>query len=139
MTVHRQVLPYTLRTLFVGVTLLALALAWWMRPQTIEIMRDDGTLVARFQVRRDWRGRLVARGLQSWYLSDGQCFRQQEVHGPRLIGNEFSGAGRYGEPVYPSHVPPDPPTADYVGVLRRDNIPISTDLPSTAGERFSYP
>ncbi len=130
---------FRLRTLMVGITVLAVALGWWLRPQVVELKRDDGLLAARFHVRRDWRGQLVAHGRQEWFLPDGQCFRQQQIEGAILTGGELVGPGRYGEPVYPSHIPPDPPSAEYVGWLRRDNVPISTDLPSSAGERFSYP
>ncbi|HVU89088.1 MAG TPA: hypothetical protein VHD36_17320 [Pirellulales bacterium] len=128
-----------MRTVLFAIALLAAALGWWLRPQVIDLLRDDGTLAARFHVQRNWRGQLVARGMQEWFLPDGQCFRRQEIDGPRLVDGQFLGKGRFGEPVYPSHIPPDPPSAEYVGWLRHDNVPISTDLPSTAGERFSYP
>ncbi|MES1213642.1 MAG: hypothetical protein ABUL64_03565 [Singulisphaera sp.] len=130
---------FRIRTLLIAVGAAAVVLGWWLRPQVIEVQRDDGTLAARFRVQRNWRGQWVARGTQEWYLADGQCFRRQEIDGPLLVSGEFLGPGFYGGPVYPSHVPPDPPSAEYVGWLRRDNVPISTDLPSTAGERFSYP
>jgi hypothetical protein len=134
-----RLVRFRMRSVLVAVAVLAVALGWWLRPQVVEVLRDDGSLAARFQVRRNWRGERVAQGTQEWFLPDGQCFRRQVVVGPRLVDGQFLGSGQYGEPVYPPHFPPDPPSAEYVGWLRHDDVPISTDLPSTAGERFSYP
>ena len=125
--------------MLVAVALFALAAAWWTRPRSIEWQRSDGTLAARLRVKCDLRGQYVACGMQSFYLPDGQCFRRQEIYGAIWGDGLFFGPGRYGAPSYPSHMPPDPPTAEYVGWLVRDSVPISTDLPRTAGERFSYP
>jgi hypothetical protein len=125
--------------MLVAVAIVALAAAWWTRPRSIDWHRDDGTLAARLRVKRDLRGDSVGSGMQSFYLPDGQCFRRQEVYGAIWRNGLFVGPGRYGQVIYPSHRPPDPPTAEYVGWLVRDSIPISTDLPRTAGERFSYP
>jgi hypothetical protein len=130
---------YSVRTMLVAVAIVALGIAWWIRPRSIELHRDDGTLAARLRLKRDWRGEMVGCGRQSWFLSDGQCFRQQDVEGAVWRDGDFVGPGQYGDPVYPPHFPPDPPTADYVGWLVRDRIPISTDLPRSEGERFSYP
>ncbi len=134
-----RLVRFRIGTLLVAIALLAVGLGWWLRPQVVEVPRDDGTVAARFRVQRNWRGQRVAHGTQEWFLPDGQCFRRQEVDGPLLLDGQLLGPGFFGEPVYPSHVPPDPPSAEYVGWLRRDNVPISTDLPSAAGERFSYP
>lgn len=130
---------YSLRVLLVAVAIVAVGLAWWTRPHSVDWRLPDGTLAAKFRLRRDWRGDRIAAGLQSWYLPDGQCFRQQEISGARWESGAFVGTGVYADPVYPPHYPPDPPTAEYVGWLVRDRIPISTDLPSSAGEKFSYP
>ncbi len=130
---------YSLRALLVAMAIFAVGLAWWTRPRTIEWRRPDGTLAAEFRLRRDWRGDLIAAGMQSWYLPDGQLFRRQEITGARWDGGMFVGEGVYRDPVYPPHRPPDPPTEEYVGWLVRDRIPISTDLPSSGGEMFSYP
>jgi len=128
-----------MRSLLLGIGLVAAALALWTRPQTVETHRPDGTLLARFRLQRNWRGELVARGPQEWYLPEGGCYRRQEVQGAILRNGELQGDASYGDPVYPAHRPPDPPTLDYVLWLRHDHIPISTDLPSTAGRIFSYP
>jgi hypothetical protein len=125
--------------MLVAVALVSLAVALWIRPRSIETRRDDGTLSARLRLKRDWRGELIGCGRQAWFLADGQCFRQQDVFGAIWRDGNFLGTGRYGDVVYPPHVPPDPPTADYVAWLVRDRIPISTDLPRGEGALFSYP
>jgi hypothetical protein len=139
LTIRLRPWHFRLSTLLVAVALVAAGLAWWLRPLDVEIRRDDGTLAARFRVQRDWRGRFVGCGTQSWFLPDGQCFRRQDIEGALLVNGTLLGPGRYANPVYPAHYPPDPPSAEYVGWLRQDNVPISTDLPSAAGEQFSYP
>ncbi|HEY1599063.1 MAG TPA: hypothetical protein VGG64_05645 [Pirellulales bacterium] len=130
---------YGLRTILIGIAVLAGGIAWWGRPRTVDWYAPEGTLAAQFCLKRDWRAELIGCGEQAWFLPDGQCFRRQEVVGAVWRDGAFVGPGRYGDPIYPSHVPPDPPTAEYIGWLVRDRIPISTDLPSAAGERFSYP
>jgi len=121
------------------VAVIAVGIGWWIRPQSCELRRADGTLEATLRVKRDWRGNYIACGEQAWFLRDGQCFRRQVIHGALLRERQFFGPGDYSSPVYPPHVPPDPPSAEYVAWLVRDRIPISTDLPRTAGESFSYP
>jgi len=123
-----------------AVTIAAIGVAIWTRPYTVEVFRpDDGTLMARYRVQRNWRGEQVARGLQEWFLPAGACYRRQEVFGAILRDDELQGDRKAGAAVYPPHRPPDPPTADYVYWLRQDDIPVSTDLPSSSGELFSYP
>jgi hypothetical protein len=122
-----------------GVAVAAVGIALWVRPHSVEVFRPDGTLLARYRVQRNWRGELVAHGLQEWYLQEGSCYRRQEVFGALLRDGELQGEGTFGAFVYPPHKPPDPPTADYVYWLRRDEIPVSTDLPSSSGAFFSYP
>lgn len=140
---RRWPLRFSLRALLVAVTIAAIGIGLWIRPHTVEVFRsDDGTLLARFRVQRNWRGELVARGTQEWYLIDGECYRRQEVFGAVLRNGELGElqhGGWSSRPVYPPHRPPDPPTADYVYWLRHDHLPVSTDLPSAAGQLFSYP
>ena len=130
---------YSVGGLLLAVTVCAVALAWWTRPMVVERYAVGGTLAGQFRVKRSWRGELVACGLQRWFLPDGQCFREQEIRGPVLHDNRFVGDGWYGPPVYPPHIPPDPPGEEYVRWLRQDMVPISTDLPRSSGVPFSYP
>jgi hypothetical protein len=137
---RRWPLRFSLRAMLAGVAIAAIGIGLWIRPHTVEVFRpDDGTLLARYRVQRNWRGELVARGSQKWFLPEGGCYRRQDVFGAVLRDGELQGPGQRGAPVYPPHRPPDPPTSDYVFWLRNDDIPVSTDLPSSSGELFSYP
>jgi hypothetical protein len=91
MAVLRRIrwLQFRLRTLLIACTLAGVALGLWFRPYTIETRRDDGSLRTRFEVRRDWRGNVVAHGTQTWYFHDG-TIRQHTDYGTRLNDDEFS-------------------------------------------------
>jgi hypothetical protein len=80
---------YSLRTMLIAVALVALAIGWWIRPRSIELRRDDGTLAARVRLKRDWRGELIGCGVQSWFLADGQCFRQRDSMASRSTRRIF--------------------------------------------------
>ena len=63
-------------------------LGWWFRPFVVETRRDDGSLRTRFELRRDWRGRRVSHGTQTWYLRDGTRFKRTD-YGTPLGDDDF--------------------------------------------------
>jgi hypothetical protein len=79
----------SLRTLLAGITLAAIAAAWWFHPFVVETRRADGSLRTRFEVRRDWRGEVVANGSLKWFCRDGNVFTRT-CYGERLGEDEFA-------------------------------------------------
>jgi hypothetical protein len=63
-------------------------LGWWFRPLVIETRRDNGSPRTRFEVRRDWRGRLLANGTQTWFLRNGTRITKVN-YGEPLKKDEF--------------------------------------------------
>ena len=63
-------------------------LGWWFHPFVVETRRDDGSLRTRFELRRDWRGRRVSHGTQTWYLRDGTRFKRTD-YGTPLGDDDF--------------------------------------------------
>lgn len=85
----RRCLQFRLRTFLVLTTLAGLALGWWFRPFVLETHRDDGSLRTQFNVRRDWRGNLVAHGKLRWICRDGTAM-ERTVFGEPMNDNEFA-------------------------------------------------
>ena len=85
---RRRWLQFRLRTLLGVMLLAAVLLGWWFQPFVVETRRDDGSLRTRFELRRDWRGRRVSHGVQSWYLRDGTRFATTD-YGTPLGDDEF--------------------------------------------------
>ena len=134
---------YSLRTLLVAVTVLAVAIAWWIRPRSVEIVdRDDGTLAALGHRLRPRLARAINRLARAVVVPRGWAVLPPPIgRGPGLGEDSyFVGPGFYGDPEYPPQCTPNPPTADYVSWLVHDRIPISTDLAARGeGGMFSYP
>jgi hypothetical protein len=74
---------YGLRHLFIATALAAIAAALWLRPYAVEVRRADGSLQARFELRRDWRGNEIAHGQQVWYDRGGDVFLTKSLHGQK--------------------------------------------------------
>lgn len=85
---RRQWFQFRLRTLLGLMLLAALLLGWWFQPFVVETRRNDGSLRTRFELRRDWRGRRVSHGTQTWYLRDGTRFTRTD-YGTPLGKDEF--------------------------------------------------
>ena len=92
------------------------------KPYTIEAYEEtlgldglEGVLRARFRVRRNEAGHVIANGLQRWLRSDGTVFRQQEIWDARFVNGEFEPPGVFGKPKYfwrPILGVPSPPYDD---------------------------
>ena len=83
---RRRWFQFRLRTLLGLMLLAALMLGWWFQPFVVETRRDDGSLRTRFELRRDWRGRRVSHGVQTWYMRDGTRFTTTDYGTP--LGND---------------------------------------------------
>ena len=84
----RRWYQFSLKALLAVSILVAVSVGWWFQPFTLESRRDDGSLRTRFAVRRDWRGRLVSHGTQTWLLRDGTRFSRTD-YGTPLKDDEF--------------------------------------------------
>jgi hypothetical protein len=78
----RKWYQFSLRTLLSVSVLLALFCGWWFHPFVMETRRDDNSLRTRFEVRRDWRGRYVSYGTQTWFFCDGTRFTRSDFGTP---------------------------------------------------------
>jgi hypothetical protein len=84
----RRWFQFSLRSALAASFLFALFLGWWFRPFVMETHRPDGSLRRRFTVCRDWRGRLVSQGKQTWVFPDGTRL-EKTSHGLPLDKDEF--------------------------------------------------
>jgi hypothetical protein len=87
---------YSLRSLLLAVTAIAIFLAWWTTPFDVVEYDATGDPMVRFRVRRDWCGNQIAAGEQLWLWQDGKVFERREIWGARRDGDEFKGPGQIG-------------------------------------------
>jgi len=86
---RRRWFQWSLRSFLISSTLLGIGLGCWFRPFVIETHRADGSLRTRFEVRRDWRGHVIASGKQQWFTHYGEAFIRT-AYGERLGDDEFA-------------------------------------------------
>jgi hypothetical protein len=71
----RRWLQFRLQTLLLG-TLIAAVACCWFTPFVREVRRADGTLEARYRLRREWNGALTAAGEQWEFYNNGKPERR---------------------------------------------------------------
>jgi hypothetical protein len=82
-------LQISLRFLLIACAAAGVALGLWFRPFTKETLRPDGSLRTRFELRRDWRGRLTSHGLQTWRQQNGTTYTCRD-YGTVMEDDDFS-------------------------------------------------
>ena len=62
---------FRLRTLFLGVLILGIVLAWWQHPYTLEESTHQGALTFQYRVRRGWNGKTYHHGICVAHYKNG--------------------------------------------------------------------